>query len=125
MNQSMNCVAMNILIKIPKDICRDCGSCCHGKPGQFVFVRRYDDKSPEISAKGKCQHLNSNNACKLGYRKPLECQIYPLRIFADGVYVDKNCPAWEHAIQQWYILHDKTKDEWNGLNEADYKKVSI
>ena len=109
------------MIKIPEELCKECGKCCHGTPGEYVFAN-HNGVSPQISAKGKCQYLNNKNKCKLGYKKPMECMLYPIRIFSDGVYIDKQCPGWRVALEQWKITHGISMKEWNN-KKAEYMKV--
>lgn len=111
------------MIKIPKSICKECGKCCHGEPGDYVWARTYKDDSPQISERGKCQYLNRKNECKLGCRKPLECTIYPIRIFSDGIYVDKSCPGYQLAIKQWNLIHSTPMAEWRGKKESKYERI--
>ena len=112
------------MIKIPEELCKECGKCCHGIPGEYVFAN-HNGVSPQISSKGKCQFLNNKNKCKLGYRKPIECQLYPIRIFSDGVYVSIDCPGWEIALEQWNLTHNITERDWNKNKGVNYMKVSI
>ena len=110
------------MIKIPESICKECGLCCHGTPGEYLFARTYKEDSPQISAKGKCQYLNNKNKCKLGFKKPIECQLYPIRIFLDGVYIDKQCPGYKIALKQWKLTHEISMKEWNN-KKAEYVRV--
>lgn len=113
------------MIKIPYEICKECGKCCHGIPGEYVFARTHEDKSPQISDKGKCQFLNTKNKCKLGCKKPYECAIFPIRIFADGVYINTDCPGYKIALEQWNLTHNVSEKDWNKNKNVNYMKVSI
>ena len=113
------------MIKIPYEICKECGKCCTGNPGEYIFARTHKGKSPQISEKGKCQFLNDKNKCKLGCRKPYECSIFPIRIFLDGVFINVDCPAWELALEQWNLTHNISEKKWNKNKNVNYVKVSI
>ena len=112
------------MIKIPIELCKECGKCCAGIPGEYVFAN-HNGVSPKISAKGKCQFLNNKNKCKLGCKKPYECAIFPIRIFANGVYVSIDCPGWKIALEQWNLTHNITERDWNKNKDVNYMKVSI
>lgn len=112
------------MIKIPEELCKECSKCCHGKPGEYVFAN-HNGVSPQISAKGKCQFLNNKNKCKLGHKKPYECAIFPIRIFADGVYINTDCPAYEIALSQWNLTHNVSESDWNKNKNVNYIKVLI
>lgn len=111
------------MIKIPEELCKECGKCCHGTPGEYVFARTYENKFPQISKEGRCQFLNNKNKCKLGCKKPIECILYPIRIFADGVFVDKICPGWEIAVKQWKITHGYPMKDHKKIKEFKYERI--
>ena len=111
------------MIKIPEELCKKCSKCCHGIPGKYVFAN-HNGVSPQISAKGKCQYLNNKNKCKLGCKKPYECAIFPIRIFADGVYINTDCPGYKIALKQWNLTHNVSEKDWNKDKNANYIRVS-
>jgi len=50
------------MIKIPKEICEDCGLCCSGNPGQYI-ITEYNGEWPEINNEGKCPFLSKGDNC--------------------------------------------------------------
>ena len=81
--------------------CGKCEICCHGTPGHGIAARLANGNIPKIIKSGRCEYLGRNNSCNKGQNRPIECAWYPLKFFQDGIYIDKSCPGWESALEQF------------------------
>jgi len=115
------------MISIDKKTCKECQRCCHGKPGTILPVRLQESpQRPIINENHICEFLNSKNNCYLSkcHSKPIGCDIYPIVISYDQVFVDTACPAWQEAVKQWDEQFGGHIDDYNDGRD-DHKFVNL
>jgi Fe-S-cluster containining protein len=112
------------MIEIDPEICAGCQKCCHGIPGNTIPAKLSHGKTLRYNKYYQCEQLNKRNHCNMGLAKPIECQLYPIVIFGDEVYVDMACPAWKSAVTQWYERFSKDIDSY-GNDEHKFVKLYL
>jgi len=105
-------------ISIDTALCKKCAKCCKGIPGNQMAIR--ETSRPNINKNGKCEFLSIHNICR--NIKPFDCKLFPIFLLEDGVYIDKSCPAWSDALQQFHEYAGKLKKE-NIIFQGEYKKI--
>lgn len=104
-------------IKINPELCATCKKCCTGEPFDYLASRRaIKNELLQLNEKGKCPHLTRNNKCT-EFLKPFDCEMYPILILSDGIYIDKRCPGWTDALQQFMQYASRLKKDNMTKNE--------
>jgi len=114
-----------MIITIDPKLCEGCQRCCHGTHGNRIPAKPSHGKIPRYNKQHNCDQLNKRQHCNRGIGRPVECAIYPIVIFDDGIYVDMSCPGWQSAVDQWTKRFGAQVDDYQDGRQHEFVNLWI